>query len=108
MKDRVEEIANELLHNYKLCDGTIETAMKIIHLNSEYFSQLKELKDELNGINLEILEDIYMKQRQLLDFVLEEKPLLEKRFKEISKKENIVNSYISQNYSPVFVDKDFN
>ncbi|MFZ7131501.1 MAG: hypothetical protein ACOWWR_04010 [Eubacteriales bacterium] len=108
MKEKVDQIIADILNHLKSTDGTIETAIEIVDVNQKLFAQLQEIRMHIGEEVLITLQEIYSKQKDLVYFIYKEKDSMEKRFFQISKKEKILSSYITQNVGSIFVDKDFN
>lgn len=98
---------NSILKNFQGWKGTLEDAVEIVHNNQKLFESLMGF-ELFTMEEKQVLQEIYDKQIEFTKYLMGEKSLLRKNIIQLSKKENISNSYVAQKIEPVFVDKDFN
>ena len=107
--DRIMLLLDEILKNFDAYDGSPEAGMELIQANQLAFDSLRELVGEgasLDSQYLDKLELIIEKQNTLVEVLKKEKEDLLGKLEQINTKEKLVNSYLSPEVKPVFIDKD--
>lgn len=107
--DRIMLLLDEILKNFDAYDGSPEAGMELIQANQLAFDSLRELVGEgasLDSQYLDKLELIIEKQNTLVEVLKKEKEDLLGKLEQINTKGKLVNSYLSPEVKPVFIDKD--
>lgn len=109
------KIIDEILDNIKNWNGDIETGIELVNNNGIDIDKVKKINEEIDSLNManypndeyrEKLNALYIEQKNLFK-VLEKKQgdLMDEK-QQLSKKEDVVKSYISKKGNPIFIDKD--
>lgn len=107
--DRIMLLLDEILKNFDAYDGSPEAGMELIQANQLAFDSLRELVGDgasLDSQYLDKLELIIEKQNTLVEVLKKEKEDLLGKLEQINTKGKLVNSYLSPEVKPVFIDKD--
>ena len=112
---RMDECMNKVLNNLKSWDGTLEFGIKILEYNEIHFDELKtlnlHLKDKSFTYNEEYLQKIneIMNEHKSITIGLKiEQERLVLLMEQLSKRDDVIKSYISVKKDPIFIDKDIN
>lgn len=104
---------NKVLNNLKSWDGTVESGIKIVENNEIYFDEFKTLnlllKDQTITYDEEYLEKVnavLYEHKKLTSGLKIEQDRLVVSMQQLSKKDSVINSYISVKNDPIFIDKD--
>lgn len=94
-------------------NGTVEEAMDIVSENQRNMDQLKAIEQKLSedaafqytAAEKQLLTVIIPKQQQLMAAIRGEKNNLMNKMKQINKKNQVRDNYVSVKRAPVFLDK---
>lgn len=94
-------------------NGTVEEAMDIVSENQRNMDQLKAIEQKLSEeaafqytpAEKQLLTVIIPKQQQLMAAIRGEKNNLMNKMKQINKKNQVRDNYVSVKRAPVFLDK---
>ncbi|RBP70112.1 hypothetical protein DES36_101167 [Alkalibaculum bacchi] len=113
--DRRNEILKKVIANIQSWDGEIETGIGLIEENKIEFDQVIKIteavkeeqgsyaEDEVYRTNINILSTA---QRELMESLQKKKANLVGAMKQVKKRNNVVDSYISVSKRAIFIDKD--
>lgn len=111
------KLRTDVLQNIKsLLDswnGSAEEAMTLISENEQNMDQLKKIEQQLSedgafqytSVEKQLLTVIIPKQQQMIATIRREKTSLMNKMKQINKKNQVRDNYVSVKRAPVFVDK---
>ncbi|WP_303862097.1 hypothetical protein [Alkalibaculum bacchi] len=113
--NRRNEILKKVIANIQSWDGEIETGIGLIEENKIEFDQVIKIteavkeeqgsyvEDEVYRTNINILATA---QRELMESLQKKKANLVEAIKQVKKRNNVVDSYISVSKRAIFIDKD--
>lgn len=110
---KMEDILDKVLKNLESWDGSLESGTKIVEDNEVYLDEFKTfnllLKDKSITYSenyLQMMNDILKEQKKLTMGLKIEQEQLVVLMHQLSKKDDVINSYISVKKDPIFIDKD--
>lgn len=113
--DARNNILDEIIDRLQAWDKTTESGIGIIESNQASLDKLKSLNAKV--IDLEISSELNEEYNFKLNLIIKELENLTKVLRgkkdelvedkqQLNKKEQVINSYISINKQPIFIDKD--
>lgn len=113
--DQRDHTLNQIQSTLETWDGTLDLGLAIVEKNGHSFNQLQALDQDLRSYShpsiysetyLARLTEILGCQDQLLKNLKREQDSLLDKIKEIKKKDQVLDSYISKDLESLFIDKD--
>lgn len=104
-----------VIDNFNTWDKSIESSIEILESNEKNLEKIKDINDSLTRLSTsDIFDEVYRgkieviltRQEGLIDFLMEEKGKVSNSIRQLNKKDQVVNNYISQNKESIFIDKD--
>lgn len=112
---RRNEILEKLIANIQSWDGEIKTGIELIEANKIEFDQIIKITEVLKDEHNFDVEDkaynnnintLYIEQKKLMESLQKKKTNLIGAMKQVKKRNNVVDSYISPSKKSIFIDKD--
>ncbi|MPW24787.1 hypothetical protein GC105_03150 [Alkalibaculum sp. M08DMB] len=109
-------VLNNILHNIRAWDGTPESGVSIIEQNQLEIERIEKINNTIQSFSDKNNDDVsYVKQLELIiseqkQFTVSmktEQNIILSNIRQLNKKNEVVNNYITTNRESVFVDKDF-
>ena len=109
------QVLDNILSNLKNWDGEIITGIDLIESNQEYLDELRDLNEKLNKSEATSTYDeeyeyklnlIIEEQRKLTQSLKEKQDGLKDNMEQIKKKDKVINSYMSTDKEPIFINKE--
>ena len=106
----IDQILDDILREFDKYNGNTDTGIEIVESNQCRIDKLKELfTDEdilFTDEHMDKMESVMGKQKNLMEILGAEKENLLNKINQINKKNKVVNSYMTRNKNPIFIDKD--
>lgn len=113
--NRRNEILKKLIANIQSWDGEIQTGIELIEENKIEFDKAINITEVLKEEHSFYVEDtaynnnihtLYIEQKKIMKSLQNKKANLIGAMKQVKKRNNVVDSYISVNKRSIFIDKD--
>lgn len=110
-----DTVLDIVIDNFNTWDRSIESSIEILESNEKNLEKIKDINDSLTRLSTsDIFDEVYRgkieviltRQEGLIDFLMEEKGKVSNSIRQLNKKDQVVNNYISQNKESIFIDKD--
>lgn len=110
-----DTVLDIVIDNFNTWDKSIESSIEILESNEKNLGKIKDINDSLTRLSTsDIFDEVYRgkieviltRQEGLIDFLMEEKGKVSNSIRQLNKKDQVVNNYISQNKESIFIDKD--
>lgn len=110
-----DTVLDIVIDNFNTWDKSIESSIEILESNEKNLEKIKDINDSLTRLSTsDIFDEVYRgkieviltRQEGLIDFLMEEKGKVSNSIRQLNKKDQVVNNYISQNKESIFIDKD--
>lgn len=110
-----DTVLDIVIDNFNTWDRSIESSIEILESNEKNLGKIKDINDSLTRLSTsDIFDEVYRgkieviltRQEGLIDFLMEEKGKVSNSIRQLNKKDQVVNNYISQNKESIFIDKD--
>ena len=111
--DRRVKVIDAIIENQNSWDGTMESGIRVIEVNGVELDKLETLNLQLSRFPIAYNEEyvdkinqVLEKQRKIHQEIKSQQEALLVKLQQISKKDQVIKSYISINKESVFIDKD--
>jgi len=111
--DKRDKVIDTVLENFNSWDGTMESGIILLEKNQDELNKIETLNLQLSRFPIANSEDyvsriqiIISEQKKITEAIKEEQQTLLDKMNQMSKKNQVINSYISVKRDPVFIDKD--
>ena len=111
--DKRDKVIDTVLDNFNSWDGTMEAGIILLEKNQDELDKIETLNLQLsrfpianNEEYVSRIQNIIAEQTKLTKAIKEEQQTLLDLMNQMSKKNQVINSYISVKRDPVFIDKD--
>ena len=111
--DLRNKLVDNILSNFESWDGQIETGTDIIRANQEEIDKIETLNLQLSRFPeaqdqkyISKLNIMISEQRKLHEAIQNKQKVLLQNMQQLSKKDQVIKSYISVNKKSIFIDKD--
>ena len=111
--DRRDKVLNNIVENQNSWDGTMESGIRVIEVNGVELDKLETLNLQLsrfpiayNDEYVDRINQVLEKQRTIHQEIKSQQEALLVKLQQISKKDQVIKSYISINKESIFIDKD--
>lgn len=110
-----DTVLDIVIDNFNTWDRSIESSIEILESNEKNLEKIKDINDSLTRLSTsDIFDEVYRgkieviltRQEGLIDCLMEEKGKVSNSIRQLNKKDQVVNNYISQNKESIFIDKD--
>ena len=111
--DRRDKVIDAIIENFNSWDGTMESGIRVIEVNGVELDKLETINLQLSRFPVAYNEDyinkinrILVKQKEIHQDIKNQQETLLAKLQQISKKDQVIKSYMSINKESVFIDKD--
>ena len=111
--DRRDKVIDTIFENFNSWDGNMESGIRVIDVNGVELDKLETINLQLSRFPVAYNEDyinkinrILVKQKEIHQDIKNQQETLLAKLQQISKKDQVIKSYMSINKESVFIDKD--